>query len=62
MKTFHRAFEAHYRREFGFVIVDRPILIDDLRVRAVGHTRKAERSAIEKSSAAPEVSFLSFFS
>lgn len=30
------AFEAAYRREFGFVLEDRDILVDDLRVRAVG--------------------------
>ena len=31
------AFEAAYRREFGFVLEERAILVDDLRVRATGH-------------------------
>jgi len=29
---------AHYTREFGFVLPDRKIHVDDLRVRAVAHS------------------------
>ena len=31
-----QAFEDTYRREFGFVLEDRSIFVDDLRVRATG--------------------------
>lgn len=36
---FGTAFEARYRREFGFFIPDRDVLVDDLRVRLVGKTK-----------------------
>ena len=32
---FRSAFLSRYRREFGFVIADRPIIVDDIRVRGV---------------------------
>lgn len=34
-----QAFEDTYRREFGFVLEDRDIIVDDLRVRATGKAR-----------------------
>ena len=39
--TFCKSFEARYRREFGFSIPGREILVDDLRVRLVGKTKHA---------------------
>lgn len=29
-------FVLRYKREFGFIIPDRPIIVDDIRVRATG--------------------------
>ena len=29
-------FLSRYKREFGFIIPDRPIIVDDIRVRATG--------------------------
>jgi 5-oxoprolinase (ATP-hydrolysing) len=40
--TFDTAFEACYQREFGFVLKDRDMLIDDYRVRAVVPGEKLE--------------------
>lgn len=34
--SYASAFEAAYRREFGFILEDRAILVDDIRVRATG--------------------------
>lgn len=31
-----QAFEATYKREFGFILEDRSIMVDDVRVRAMG--------------------------
>eukprot|EP00192_Tetraselmis_astigmatica_P024420 CAMPEP_0117686190 /NCGR_PEP_ID=MMETSP0804-20121206/22277_1 /TAXON_ID=1074897 /ORGANISM="Tetraselmis astigmatica, Strain CCMP880" /LENGTH=687 /DNA_ID=CAMNT_0005497785 /DNA_START=422 /DNA_END=2482 /DNA_ORIENTATION=+ len=36
---FRAAFDAEYRREFGFVLEDRAVLADDVRVRAVGSSQ-----------------------
>lgn len=41
----------HYRREFGFVLEGRKVVVDDVRVRAVGRTPPVERPIVE---AAPE--------
>uniref|UniRef100_A0AC34RIK5 5-oxoprolinase n=1 Tax=Panagrolaimus sp. JU765 TaxID=591449 RepID=A0AC34RIK5_9BILA len=41
-KDFVEDFEKHYRREFGFVIQDREIIVDDVRVRGVGSRFLAE--------------------
>lgn len=38
------AFSAAYRREFGFVLSDRSIVVDDVRVRAVGHSSSLEQA------------------
>jgi len=37
---------ARYKHEFGFVIPDRPILIDDIRVRGVGKSPADEQQTI----------------
>lgn len=34
-------FTEHYKREFGFTL-DRTVMIDDIRVRAVGKTQRLE--------------------
>ena len=34
-----QAFEETYKREFGFVLEQRSIIVDDLRVRATGKVR-----------------------
>ena len=34
--AFETSFVASYKREFGFVLTGRKVLVDDLRVRAVG--------------------------
>lgn len=34
--TYQDVFIANYRREFGFELRDRPILVDDIRIRAIG--------------------------
>ena len=45
---FAGAFKAIYRREFGFDLKDRDILIDDLRVRSRGEAAGLRKAAIEK--------------
>ncbi|XP_023215143.1 5-oxoprolinase-like [Centruroides sculpturatus] len=35
---FKAAFIGNYKREFGFIIPDRPIIVDDIRVRGIGQT------------------------
>eukprot|EP00050_Salpingoeca_kvevrii_P016203 m.53371 g.53371 ORF g.53371 m.53371 type:complete len:1267 (+) comp6761_c0_seq2:127-3927(+) len=39
-EDFQEQFEAHYKREFGFALQGRPILIDDIRIRATGHSKR----------------------
>ncbi|GIX83383.1 5-oxoprolinase [Caerostris extrusa] len=34
--SFKRSFLERYKREFGFSISDRPIVVDDIRIRAIG--------------------------
>ncbi|GFY72970.1 5-oxoprolinase [Trichonephila inaurata madagascariensis] len=34
---FKKSFVERYKREFGFIIADRPIVVDDIRVRGVGN-------------------------
>jgi len=40
------AFVARYQREYGFTL-DRPLVIDDIRVRGVGHTDGVQRVPIQ---------------
>jgi 5-oxoprolinase (ATP-hydrolysing) len=37
-QSYREVFINNYRREYGFELTNRPILVDDLRVRAIGHT------------------------
>ena len=54
--AFDKAFEACYQREFGFVLKDRDMLIDDYRVRAVVPGEKLENSSIPPDLGTPEAS------
>ena len=38
MDAFLHAFESRYKREFSYIIRDRDIIVDDVRVRATGKT------------------------
>jgi len=49
-----RAFVSAYRREFGFVLENRPIVVDDIRVRAVGRTGQVRRFPIPRAEGVPE--------
>jgi 5-oxoprolinase (ATP-hydrolysing) len=51
---FRAIFEAHYKREFGFLLESRNLLIDDVRVSAVGHTTHTKKQKIEAGTAPPE--------
>jgi 5-oxoprolinase (ATP-hydrolysing) len=52
--NFSEAFRQTYRREFGFDLLDRDILIDDLRVRARGKTVGLKQIPIDEASTAAE--------
>jgi 5-oxoprolinase (ATP-hydrolysing) len=52
---FAAAFRRQYKREFGFELKGREILIDDLRVRARGKTAGVTRRPIPKAEGDPEV-------
>jgi 5-oxoprolinase (ATP-hydrolysing) len=47
------AFEAAYRREFGFILKDRAILVDDVRVRATGRAIELPQNQDVTEAAAP---------
>ncbi len=49
------AFRTTYNREFGFDLVDRDILVDDLRVRAIGQTSTLSQTPMADSSDSPEM-------
>ena len=53
-RDFAVALRAVYRREFGFDLLDRKILIDDLRVRARGRTAGLRQLPIDDASAPPK--------
>lgn len=43
--NFKSAFEERHKREFGFLFEDKPIIVDDIRVRAIGAAHaKSEKS------------------
>ncbi|KAK3086761.1 hypothetical protein FSP39_022921 [Pinctada imbricata] len=52
---FKAAFEERYRTEFGFILPDRPIIIDDIRIRAVGKAYVDTEETIEETSESPRV-------
>ncbi len=45
---FGAAFASEYQREFGFTLGDRDILVDDLRVRALGKAEQLHRRELAK--------------
>lgn len=51
---FKAAFLERYQREFGFVIGDRPIVIDDIRVRGVGRSHISDEDVLETGRRNPE--------
>ena len=51
---YEKAFRAAYRREFGFEPVDREILVDDIRVRAVGRSAGSIRHRLPESKERPQ--------
>jgi 5-oxoprolinase (ATP-hydrolysing) len=51
---FTAAFKATYRREFGFDLVDRDILVDDLRVRVQGESAGLRKVPVEAAEGPPE--------
>uniref|UniRef100_A0A914RF51 5-oxoprolinase n=1 Tax=Parascaris equorum TaxID=6256 RepID=A0A914RF51_PAREQ len=50
LERYEEVFHDSYKREFGFTIPDRAIIVDDIRVRGVGISRMAERVKIAKTS------------
>ncbi|GAB6023455.1 hypothetical protein CHUAL_008235 [Chamberlinius hualienensis] len=52
---FLQTFINRYRSEFGFIIDDRPVLIDDVRVRGVGRCQTLEEQEIEKKNGPPPI-------
>uniref|UniRef100_A0A0K8SCA3 5-oxoprolinase n=1 Tax=Lygus hesperus TaxID=30085 RepID=A0A0K8SCA3_LYGHE len=53
VKSFEKSFLQKYESEFGFTIPERPLLIDDIRVRAVGQTRLEKEATLPKSEKDP---------
>ncbi|KAM3577612.1 hypothetical protein VYU27_000488 [Nannochloropsis oceanica] len=45
------AFEANYQREFGFKLTGRDIMVDDVRIRATGHSQSGARQKIAAAAA-----------
>ena len=50
LEGFKDGFLEHYKREFGFLLEGRPILVEDLRVRAVGSSVPAPATKVHSSS------------
>ncbi|KAF2349829.1 Hydantoinase/oxoprolinase [Trinorchestia longiramus] len=51
---FKKSFIARYKREFGFTLSDRAILVDDIRVRGIAASGIKCKHSIEVSSAPPQ--------
>ena len=47
-KDFIREFEEVYKREFGFILSGRDIIVDDLRIRAIGKTEHSKEKPISR--------------
>lgn len=45
-KEYEKEFETKYFRQYGFIIPNRKIIVDDLRVRCIGKTKTIERKKI----------------
>ncbi|MGH0139413.1 UNVERIFIED_CONTAM: hypothetical protein FKN15_069299 [Acipenser sinensis] len=52
---FRAAFTDRYRKEFGFTISERPIVVDDIRVRGTGRTSIDHQSRVEPRGTEPRV-------
>jgi 5-oxoprolinase (ATP-hydrolysing) len=48
--AYMRVFVSRYQREFGFTL-NRPVIIDDIRVRGIGHTEGVKRVPIAEAAA-----------
>ncbi|CAD5218803.1 unnamed protein product [Bursaphelenchus okinawaensis] len=46
INAFTSTFEQRYKSEFGFVITDRPIIVEDVRVRSVGQRNLVKSSTV----------------
>ena len=55
--NFEPLFLENYKREFGFLIPDRALVVDDVRVRAVAKVKPAPRPQIAGGSSSPKVGF-----
>ena len=53
MGGFATTFETCYQREFGFILPDRDVLVDDIRVRATGKNSLLARAQLIASADAP---------
>lgn len=49
-----RNVDCRYKQEFGFIIPDREVLVDDVRVRGIGRSRIDLGSASDKKAATPK--------
>jgi 5-oxoprolinase (ATP-hydrolysing) len=47
LEQFLEDFEQNYRKEFGFTISDRPVVIDDIRIRSSGNRTLVHESGSE---------------
>eukprot|EP01060_Flectonema_neradi_P036302 TRINITY_DN6940_c3_g1_i1.p1 TRINITY_DN6940_c3_g1~~TRINITY_DN6940_c3_g1_i1.p1 ORF type:complete len:1275 (+),score=277.80 TRINITY_DN6940_c3_g1_i1:43-3825(+) len=52
--SFTKEFEANYKREYGFTILNRDIILDDIRVRGVGKGISLSKEVIPKSTEKPK--------
>ncbi|TMS37914.1 hypothetical protein L596_004750 [Steinernema carpocapsae] len=48
VEGFRESFTQTYKREFGFTISDRPIIVDDIRIRGIGVCNLVESAEIPK--------------
>ena len=51
---FRSEFEKSYKREYGFTVVGRPIIVDDIRVRGIGITPSISKIEIAPSKSEPK--------
>ncbi|KAI6233321.1 hypothetical protein M3Y99_00925900 [Aphelenchoides fujianensis] len=51
LKQYTEEFERAYKKEFGFIIPDRPVVIDDIRIRSVGKWKVVEEAAAQEKAA-----------
>lgn len=52
-KGYEEVFVRNYRREFGFELIGRRVLVDDVRVRAVGHASSSTAPSAPSSPSSP---------